>query len=131
VKRPVWLKVSLVTAIHDEALHEYGGLAGVRDMGLLEGAIDRARNRLEYEPKSTLFYLAAALCVGITKNHPFIDGNKRTALLATRAFLFQNGYELEPREEDEVLTMIAVADGSISEQPLAKWLKENSTRMRK
>ena len=128
MKRPKWLSTAIVTAIHDEAIYEFGGLAGVRDAGLLESALDRPRNRLAYEPKSTLFELAAALCVGLAKNHPFIDGNKRTALLATRAFLFLNGYALEPNEQDEVLTLVAVAEGSLIEAPLAEWLRKNSAR---
>ncbi len=115
MKEPKWLVVRVVTAIHDEALHEFGGLPGIRDFGLLESAVDRARNRFEYEPDSTIFDLGAALCAGITKNHPFIDGNKRTALLATRAFLHLNGYELEPEEENEVLTLIALSEGSLKE----------------
>ena len=72
--------------------------------------------------------MAAALFVGLAKNHPFLDGNKRTALLATRAFLFLNGYALEPAEEDEVATMVAVADGSLDESGVAAWLKRNSAR---
>lgn len=123
-----WLTTAIVTAIHDEAIYEFGGLAGIREIGLLESALDRPRNRLAYGPKSTPFELAAPLCAGITKNHPFIDGNKRTALLATRAFLFLNGYALEPGEEDEVLTMVAVADGSLTETELATWLRRNATR---
>jgi death on curing protein len=126
--RPKWLAAAVATAIHDEAIYEFGGLAGIRDSGLLESALDRPRNRLAYEPKSTLFELAATLCVGIAKNRPFIDGNKRTALLATRAFLFLNGYALEPTEEDEVLTLVAVADSSLSEQQFADWLRRNCTR---
>jgi death on curing protein len=128
MRQPKWLSSALVTAIHDEALYEFGGLAGIRDAGLLESAIDRPRNRLAYEAASSLFDLAAALCVGIAKNHPFIDGNKRTALLATRAFLFLNGHALEPAEEDEVLALVAVADGSLTEPELATWLRTNSTR---
>ena len=128
MRTPKWLTTAIVTAIHDEAIYEFGGLAGVRDIGLLESALDRPRNRLAYEPSTTLFELAASLYVGLTKNHPFTDGNKRTALLATRAFLFLNEYALEPGEEDEVLTMVAVADGSLSETELASWLRRNSER---
>lgn len=128
MKSPKWLTTAIVTAIHDEAIYEFGGLTGVRDLGLLESALDRPRNRLAYQPKSTLFDLAAALCLGMTGDHPFIDGNKRTALLATRAFLFLNGYAFEPEEEDEVLTMVAVAQGSQTEKALATWLRRNSTR---
>jgi death-on-curing protein len=72
VKRPKWLATAVVTAIHDEAIYEFGGLAGIRDFGLLESAPDRPRNPA-HEPRSTLFELAATLCVGIAKNHPFID----------------------------------------------------------
>jgi death on curing protein len=128
VKRPTWLATALVTAIHDEAIYEFGGLGGIRDPGLLESALDRPRNRRAYRPKATLFELAASLCFGLAKNHPFVDGNKRTALLAARAFLFVNGYLLEPAEEDEVLTIVAVAEGSVSEQQLAKWMQRNCIR---
>lgn len=128
MKRPKWLDVGIVMAIHGEAVYEFGGLGGLRDRGLLESAVDRPRNHLAYEPKSRLFQLAAALCFGLVKNHAFTDGNKRTALLAARAFLFLNGVALEPAEEDEVLTMVAVADGALDERRLAQWLKVNSTR---
>ena len=128
MKRPKWLDVDIVLVIHDEAVYEFGGLGGLRDRALLESAVDRPRNRFAYEPKSTLFELAATLCHGLVKNHAFTDGNKRTALLATRAFLFLNGFDLEPAEDDEVLTMIAVADDALDERGIATWLKANSTR---
>ena len=131
MRQPKWLSSVLGTAIHDEAVYQFGGLAGIRDAGLLESAIGRPRNRLAYEPGSSLFDLAAALCVGIAKNHPFMDGNKRTALLATRAFLFLNGDALEPSQDDEVLTLVAVADGSLTEPALSDWLRTNSTRRRR
>lgn len=130
MKQPKWIGTSLATAIHDEAIYEFGGLAGLRDLGLLESALDRPRNLLAYGPKSSLFERAAALCVGIAKNHPCNDGNKRTALLVTRAFLYLNGQELEPQQEDEVETLVAVADGSLTEPALAAWLRRNSRRRR-
>ena len=125
---PRWVTVSIATAIHDEAIYEFGGLAGVREEGLLESALDRPRNLLVHEPRSSIFELAAAMCIGIAKNHPFNDGNKRTALLATRAFLYLNGQELEPSRADEVTTLVAVADGSLDDARLAEWLKRNSNR---
>jgi death-on-curing protein len=128
VTAPKWVTASIATAIHDEAIYEFGGLAGVRDSGLLQSALDRPRNLFAYEPGSSIFELAAALCVGIARNHPFHDGNKRTALLATRAFLYLNGQELEPTQADEVSTLVAVADGSLDERRLAEWLKRNSSR---
>lgn len=123
------MTVAIATAIHDEAIYEFGGLAGVRDQGLLEGALDRPRNLLAHEPASSIFRLAATLCFGIAKDRAFNDGNKRTALLATRAFLFLNGHALEPRQDDEVATLVAVADGSLDQTRLELWLARNSTRI--
>ena len=125
---PKWIGARIATAIHDEAIYEFGGLAGIRDQGLLESALDRPRNLLAYKPRSSLFQLAAALCFGVTKDHPFNDGNKRTALLSTGAFLYLNGQILKPEQKDEVATMLAVADGSLNEQQLAVWLRLNSHR---
>ena len=131
MKSPRWITIAIATAIHDEAIYEFGGLSGLRDPGLLESALDRPRNLLAYEPRSSIFQLAAALCVGLAKNHPFNDGNKRSALLATRAFLYLNSHELEPVQSDEVATLVAVAEGSLNEQQLAAWLQANSTRRRR
>lgn len=129
--RVKWITPAMVIAIHDEAIYEFGGMTGIRDAGLLQSAVDRPRNRLEYEPASTTYQLAAALCHGLTKDHPFIDGNKRAALLATRAFLYLNGVELEPEEADEVATMVALAAGSLSDGSLASWLEANSRTLRR
>jgi len=127
VSQPKWVTVAIATAIHDEAIYEFGGLPGIRDQGLLESALDRPRNLVAYAPRSSIFRLAAVLCISLAKNHPFNDGNKRTALLATRAFLYLNGYALEPRQDDEVATLVAIADGSLDEEGLESWLTENST----
>ena len=128
MKEPKWISTAIATAIHDEAIYEFGGLAGIRDAGLLESALDRPRNLLAYEPQASIFRLAATLCVGIAKNHPFNDGYKRNALLTTRAFLYLNGLELEPVQADEVATIVAVADGSLIERDLVAWLERNSRR---
>jgi death-on-curing protein len=129
VKRPKWVSTELATAIHDEAIYEFGGVSGLRDSGLLESALERPRNLFAHEPASSIFQLASTLCIGISKNHPFADGNKRTALLVTRVFLYLNGYAFEPKEDEEVLTWVAVADDSISENELVAWLKQNSARI--
>ncbi len=126
---PKWLTAQLVQAIHTQAVAEFGGSHGVRDMGLLEGALDRPRNLYAYGDDPTLFDLAAAYCTGIVKNHPFIDGNKRTGDLTARAFLFRNGYLFEPDEIDEVNMIVALAAGEIEEDVLARWLSDNSTAM--
>jgi death on curing protein len=128
VKQPRWITPAIAVAIHDEALYEFGGLPGLRDVGLLEGALDRPRSLFAYRPQCSIFELAASLCVGLAKNHAFHDANKRTALLVTRAFLFLNGRELEPSQESEVLTLVAVADGSLGEAAVALWLRDNSAR---
>lgn len=124
-----WLTRQMILAIHDEAVVIFGGLPGVRDMALLDSAIDRPKNLLAYGDTPSLFDLAAALCFGVVKNHPFFDGNKRTGLLSARAFLFLNGQVFEPTEVDEVTMMVGVADGTVDEAMLASWLARfSSTR---
>lgn len=127
MKEPKWLDRRLVMAIHDEAVEMFGGTPGLRDDGPLQSALDRPRNLHAYRDDATIFDLAAALCHGICKNHAFLDGNKRTALLAARAFLFLNGLAFEPREVDEVETMVAVASGAADETRLAEWFRAFST----
>jgi death-on-curing protein len=130
MKEPKWLSTDMVLAIHDEALAAFGGALGVRDGGLLESALARARQRLRYDRKADLFDLVAASGVGIVKNHPFVDGNKRTALLSTRAFLFLNRWILEPAEAEEVQVMLGVATGRVDAVEFAVWLRANATPQR-
>ena len=127
MKEPKWLTKRMVLAIHDDAVEMFGGTAGIRDDGLLESALSRPQHKFAYESEATLFDLAAALCHGICKNHPFLDGNKRTALLSARAFLFLNGHAFEPNEVDEVENMVAVASGDMDEAGIAEWFKQFST----
>jgi len=127
MKEPKWLTKRMVLAIHDEAVEMFGGTAGIRDDGLLASALSQPQNRHAYEAEATLFDLAASLCHGICKNHPFLDGNKRTALLSARAFLFLNGLAFEPTEVDEVENMVAVAAGELNEAGLAHWFGAFST----
>jgi death-on-curing protein len=124
-----WITAAMATAIHEEAIYEFGGLPGVRDAGLLESALDRPRNQQAYDPESSIFRLAAVLCSGIARNHAFNDGNKRTALLVSRAFLYLNGHALEPREDDEVACLVAIAAGAMDDEAIDDWLKQNSTAM--
>ena len=122
-----WLTREMVLAIHAEAIVNFGGLPGIRDAALLDSALDKPKNLLAYGEKPSLFDLTATLCVGIVKNHPFLDGNKRTGLLAARAFLFLNGQVFEPTEVDEVNMMVGVADGTVDVVMLASWLARYST----
>ena len=121
---PEWLTVDLVLAIHDEQLREFGGPAGLRDAGALESALGRARNRWAYEG-GDLPRLAAAYGFGIARNHPFVDGNKRAALLAIIAFLGLNDVEFTASEAEAVVMIRDLAAGVIDEDVLARWIADN------
>ena len=125
MNEPKWLRKDLVLGLHAMSVAEFGGSAGIRDEGLFESALDRPRNLLAYGDDPSIFDLAAAYCAGIVKNHPFIDGNKRTGDLAIRAFLRRNGYLYEPDEAEEVVMIMALAAGEIGEEALAAWIAEN------
>ena len=123
---PKWLTVDLIITIHDEQLREFGGPAGIRDMGALESALGRARNRWAYEG-GDLSRLAAAYGFGIARNHPFVDGNKRTALLGITAFLGLNDFELTASEADAVIMIRELAAGVVNEEVLARWIADNTS----
>jgi death-on-curing protein len=123
---PQWLTIEMVFSIHAQTIRIFGGSAGVRDTGLLKSALERARNLLHYGESPSLFDLAAIYCTGIVKNHPFVDGNKRTGILCANAFLELNGYRFEPEEVDVVSVIMALADGTADEAILSKWLSDYS-----
>lgn len=121
----VWIDPRVLIAVHEEQLAEHGGAPGTRDIGLFESALARPRNLALYgEPDVAA--LAAAYGCGIARNHPFIDGNKRTAFVAVELFLELNGHELIADDSACVLTMLAVASGSLDEAAFAAWLREHS-----
>jgi len=125
----VWIQKRVVLVYHDEQLAEHGGVPGIRHEGLLESALARPRNLAAYSTKRpTLFELAAAYAYGLARNHPFIDGNKRTALLVALTFLEVNGIRFHAEQDDAYLTFEALAAGRISEKELATWLSRNSTK---
>lgn len=122
-KARVWLDPQVLLCVHDEQLGEHGGAAGARDMALFESALARPRNLAQYgSPDAPA--LAASYCCGIARNHPFLDGNKRTVFVAVELFLVLNGFELQASDESCVLTMLAVAEGSMDEPAFAQWLRE-------
>lgn len=125
----IWLLDEVVLALHDEQLAEHGGLAGVRDLGAVESALARPRNLAGYENCEDVAQLAAAYAYGIARNHGFADGNKRTALVAADLFLMLNGFELSSLPADNVMTILGVADGSISENELVNWFRGNIEEM--
>ena len=119
-----------VRAMHAELIAEHGGRAGIRDADLLSSALARPRNRRAYRASIPLFDLAAAYDVGIIKNHPFIDGNKRLALMIMYVFLEINGYRLNAPEVEAADVMLRLAAGELGEKGLAGWLKTNSSATR-
>ncbi len=109
-----------------ESLAEHGGLAGIRDRGLLDSALNRCKKKAGSKVDSTVYDLAAALAFGIAKNHPFHDGNMRIALIASFLFVELNGVRLTATEVDAAASFLALAAGELSEAGLAKWFKANS-----
>ena len=130
-EEPRWLTPSIVVAIHEDLLNQHGGFAGARDEGLVLAALARPRHRWDFGAASDLFACAAAYGFGLAKNHGFVDGNRRTAFQAMYTFLALNGMELIATEPDAVTTMLALAEGALSEEQLGEWLRDNSKRRRR
>ena len=126
MKEPRWVLEAVVLAVQRLLIAEHGGIPGLRDQGLLESALARPRQRFAYQPKSTLFELAAAYGFGLARNHPFLDGNKRVALAMTALFLELNGFSLEAPEPDAVIVIELLAAGNLTEAALAQWLGDSS-----
>ena len=125
MKRWVWIEPATVVALHEEHLAEHGGEPGVRDEGLLSSALARPQNKLAYDPKIDAAALAAAYAFGITRNHPFFDGNKRSALAVAESFLGLNGFEFTASDAECVTTFLALAAGEIEEKALATWFRSS------
>lgn len=124
----VWLDPAVIMAVHEEQLAEHGGAAGVRDAGLLESALGRPRNLAHYG-QPDVCELAAAYAFGLVRNHPFIDGNKRSAFVATELFLMLNGWRLTATDVDCVMVMLSLAAGDVDEAHFAQWLRERAMRL--
>ena len=120
-----WISKQALLLLHAESLAEHGGGQGMRDEGLLDSALARPQNLAAYgEPDCAA--LAASYGVGVAKNHPFVDGNKRAALLATGLFLYLNGYRLTASQADTTITMLNVAAGALTEDAFAAWLRQHA-----
>ncbi len=122
----VWVLADVVLALHDEQLAAHGGATGVRDPGGLESALARPRNLAAYDEDADSARLASAYAYGIARSHPFIDGNKRAALVTAELFLALNGYALTASDSECVITMLELASGALSEDSLATWFRDNS-----
>lgn len=120
----VWITRVLALAIHDRQLSEHGGGTGVREDALLDSALARPQQLFSYgDPPPDLAALAASLAFGLARNHPFVDGNKRTAHVCYRVFLALNDVELDARDDEKYIAMLNLADGSLSEAAFADWLR--------
>ena len=120
----VWVEKPLALAIHDRQLAEHGGTTGVRDETLLESALARPQQLYAYgDPAPDLADLASSLAFGIARNHPFVDGNKRTAHVCYRVFLALNDVEMTAGDADKYATLLALAEGKLSEQEFSTWLR--------
>jgi len=122
----IWIEEAVVLAVHEEQLAEHGGAVGIRDLGLLQSALARPQHLVAYG-KPDVAALAAAYGYGIARNHPFMDGNKRTAFTVTELFLTLNGYELLADDSSCVVTVLQVAEGSLAEAEFADWIRANLT----
>ncbi len=130
MKEPVWIRAIEALEFHAQQIFLFGGSDGVRDRGLLDSALARPKNLFAYSEKElTMADLAAAYAVGISANHPFVDGNKRTAMQIAFVFLEYNGFPVTARQEDACITFLRLADGSLPEEELAQWFERNTTRL--
>ena len=125
----IWIVDAVVLAIHEAQLAEHGGISGIRDEGLLASALARPLNLEAYGENPDAAALAAACAFGIARNHPFPDGNKRTAFVVMELFLELNGWVLEAEDADCISTMLALASGDLGEEGLAAWLRTHAAKL--
>ena len=125
---PIWMDSTDALILHDAELVAHGGSSGVRDLGLLESALARPRNLWAYlDPRPSLARLAAAYAFGVSANHPFVDGNKRVALVVSFTFLDVNGLEVCASQEDAYLAIMSLAAGEMAEEELVEWFERNTS----
>ena len=127
---PRWLSRVVVDAIHNDQLREHGGLPGIRDENVLESALARPQQKWHYAERMDIATLAAAYGFGLVKNHPYRDGNKRIGFLALVTFLGINGYDLKATDAEVIAEILALADGRVSEETLADWIRKNSAKLK-
>jgi death-on-curing protein len=130
VKEPLWIEARDVLAIHDRNLAMHGGATGVRDQALLESALARPRQHYAYASATSIVEMAALYTAGIVRNHPFVDGNKRTGFVAGVLFLELNGFDFRAGEADATQAVMGLAAGTFDEASYGSWLRGNSRRKR-
>jgi death-on-curing protein len=127
MKEPQWVLRETVLGLHEQSLSEHGGASGIRDEGLLDSALGKPPNLYAYgNPSPNHFDLAASYAFGLVKNHPFLDGNKRTAFVTCILFLHLNGWHFKAEEADAAIRTLALAAGDMTESAFATWLEINS-----
>jgi death-on-curing protein len=125
MNEPAWLERETLLLLHSSSIARFGGAEGIRDQGLLESALARPRNLFAYEKSNDLADLAAAYAFGLIRNHAFVDGNKRIALLAVGIFLDLNGATLDAETADAISAIMALAGNTIGEKEFAAWIRAN------
>lgn len=127
---PTWLSRVVVDAIHNDQLREHGGLPGIRDENVLESALARPQQKWHYADRTDVPMLAAAYVFGLVKNHPYRDGNKRIGFLAMVTFLGMNGHDFSATDAEVVGEILALADGTVSQEALANWIQQHCATRR-
>jgi death-on-curing protein len=125
MSEPRWLKLDEVIVAHERQLARFGGAPGLRDLGALESALDRPKNKWLYEQKG-LLELASSYGFGLARNHPFVDGNKRVAFISLTAFLRLNRVRFAPRQDEATIVMLDLAAGAIDEDGLFRWIRDRA-----
>jgi death on curing protein len=131
MEEPQWISKKAVLAMHNEQLSEHGGSDGIRDEILLDSALAKPHNVFAYAEDPNIFRLAASYAFGIARNHAFIDGNKRIALVVSLTFLDRNGWDIVAPKEEVYFTFLHLADGSLSEDELTTWFTEHAVSLKK
>jgi death-on-curing protein len=126
MNEPLWVSKKAVLAMHSAQLAEHGGSDGIRDETLLDSALAKSLNVFAYADQPDIFRLAASYAFGIARNHAFVDGNKRTALVVSITFLDRNGWDIVASKEDVYFTFLHLADGSLSEEELTAWFTKHA-----
>ena len=127
MNEPEWILKETVLGLHEQSLSDHGGTSGIRDEGLLESALGKPQNQFAYGSPN-IFDLAASYAYGLVKNHPFLDGNKRTGFVSAVLMLELNGWSFHAPEADAAIRTLALAAGEMTETAYAAWLESNSTR---
>jgi death-on-curing protein len=128
MNEPKWIELDVIKAVHVRQISEHGGVHGIRDESLLHSAVDAPKNSFYYGV-SSLIELAAKYAHTLASNHPFVDGNKRTAYICMRLFLKLNGYDIQANSEEKIHLMLSIAAGKMTVESITLWISKNSIKL--